>query len=229
MNEVYSGAQKRLVVPGDTIDADAGTIAGSGVILVDAVYTSTTVGSVQVRDGTISVRPLNAAYIPRSGDLVIGMVVSMRSNLWMLDIGGPFQSLLPMSLTPWNTQFGALEENMVVGDYALARVQEVDSQHGVVSTMKGMGLRKLSTGIVEELPSHLIAQTIGKDGNTLQMLKEGSGCRMTIAQNGRIWIEGNQVGLSWMDGVLGIIRNTGHCSGLIDRLSDYATNNRLEE
>ena len=228
MNEVYSGAQKRLVVPGDSIEADAGTVAGSGVMQNGVKYTATTVGSVQIRNGTVFVKPLNAAYIPRSGDLVIGVVVSMRSNLWMLDIGGPFEALLPMSLTPWNAQFGALEENMLVGDYALARVQEVDSQHGVVCTMKGMGLRKISTGVIETLSSHLAGQVIGKEGSTLQLLKNGSGCRMTLTQNGKLWVEGDDSDIAWVRGALEMISTTGHRTGLVERLQNYAQENLRE-
>ena len=228
MNEVYSGAQKRLVVPGDSIEADTGTAAGSGVIQNGADYTATTVGSVQVLNGTVFIKPLNAVYIPRSGDLVIGVVVSMRSNLWMLDIGGPFQALLPMSLTPWNTQFGALEENMLVGDYALARVQEVDSQHGVVCTMKGMGLRKIDTGVVESISSHLAGQLMGKEGATLQLLKNESGCRMTLTQNGKLWVEGDEGGIAMIRGALEVISTTGHRTGLVERLQKYIQENSRE-
>tara|TARA_B100001115_G_scaffold183449_1_gene182350 strand:- start:3974 stop:4657 length:684 start_codon:yes stop_codon:yes gene_type:complete len=195
MNEVYFGARERLVIPGDKIENEKGHSAGSGIVKIERDLVATQVGQLMENNGTIYVQAFNSAYMPRSGDLVIGNVTSMKSNIWMLDIGGPFEALLPMSLSPWNVQFGDLEEHMVVGDYALLRVQEIDSQHGVVCTMKGIGLRKISTGVVEYIGSNSIRQFIGTKGTNLQKIKEFSGCRITVADNGRIWIEGEDEGI----------------------------------
>ena len=111
MNEVYSGAQERLVIPGDTIGESSDFTAGSGVINIKNKLIATQLGHVKEHNGTDYLLACNSAYMPRSGDLVIGYVTSMRGNLWMLNIGGPFEALLPMSLSPWNTQFGDLEEH----------------------------------------------------------------------------------------------------------------------
>ncbi len=196
MNEVYSGAQERLVIPGDTIGESRDFTAGSGVINIKNKLIATQLGHVKENNGTIYVEACNSAYMPRSGDLVIGFVTSMRGNLWMFNIGGPFEALLPMSLSPWNTQFGDLEEHMGVGDYALLRVQEVDSQHGVVCTMKGIGLRKITTGVVENIGSNSIKMFVGSEGNNLQKIKKHTGCRITVGENGKIWIEGDEEGIS---------------------------------
>ncbi|CAI8231577.1 MAG: Uncharacterised protein [Methanobacteriota archaeon] len=196
MNEVYSGAQERLVIPGDTIGESGDFTAGSGVIKVENKLIATQLGHVKENNGTVYLEACNSAYMPRSGDLVIGFVTSMRGNLWMFNIGGPFEALLPMSLSPWNTQFGDLEEHMGVGDYALLRVQEVDSQHGVVCTMKGIGLRKITTGVVENIGSNSIKMFVGSEGNNLQKIKKNTGCRITVAENGKIWIEGDEEGIS---------------------------------
>ena len=196
MNEEYSGAPERLVIPGDTIESSGEIIAGSGTIKIENKLIATQLGHVKINNGTYYLQASNSAYMPRSGDLVIGYVKSMRGNLWMFNIGGPFDALLPMSLSPWNTQFGDLEEHMVVGDYALLRVQEVDSQQGVVCTMKGIGLRKISTGVVEYIGSNSIKFFIGTEGKNLQKIKEFTGCRITVSDNGRIWVEGDEDGIS---------------------------------
>ena len=128
----------------------------------------------------------------------------------MFDIGGPFEALLPMSLSPWNTQYGDLEEHMIVGDYALLRVQEVDSQHGVVCTMKGIGLRKISTGVVENIGSNSTKLFIGVDGSNLQKIKQQSGCRITVADNGRIWAEGSDREFQRLEILLHIFQNQIH-------------------
>ena len=196
MNEVYSGAPERLVIPGDTIEISGEITAGSGTIKVENKLIATQLGYVKKNNSTCYLQACNSAYMPRSGDLVIGYVRSMRGNLWMFDIGGPFEALLPMSLSPWNAKFGDLEEHMVIGDYALLRIQEVDSQHGVVCTMKGIGLRKISTGVVEYIGSNSTKFFIGIEGKNLQKIKELTGCRITVSDNGRIWVEGDENGIS---------------------------------
>lgn len=195
MNEVYSGAPARLVIPGDTIEVSGEFTTGSGIIKLNNKLIATQLGHIKENNGTIYLDACNSAYMPRSGDLVIGYVTSMRGNLWMFDIGGPFEALLPMSLSPWNTQYGDLEEHMGVGDYALIRVQEVDSQQGVVCTMKGIGLRKVTTGVVEHIGSNSIKLFVGTEGKNLQRIKKESGCRITVADNGKIWIEGDESGI----------------------------------
>ena len=82
--------------------------------------------------------------MPRSGDLIVAVVAEVRNNLWFMNINGPFQGLLPMSLAPWKVEFGAARQHMGIGDVVLARVQEVDECHNVVLTMKGVGLRRLN-------------------------------------------------------------------------------------
>ena len=62
--------------------------------------------------------------------------------------------------------------------------------------MKGMGLRKINSGIVEQLPPHLIGRIIGKGGKFLSDLKSNSECRIVVADNGRIWIDGELPGIS---------------------------------
>ena len=37
---------------------------------------------------------------------------------------------------------------------------------------------------------------IGVDGSNLQKIKQQSGCRITVADNGRIWVEGSDKGIS---------------------------------
>ena len=62
--------------------------------------------------------------------------------------------------------------------------------------MKGMGLRKLKSGIVESVDPHLLGRVIGSKGSNLASLKEETDTRITVADNGRIWIDGDVDGIS---------------------------------
>jgi exosome complex RNA-binding protein Rrp4 len=66
--------------------------------------------------------------------------------------------------------------------------------------MKGMGLRKIRSGVIEEIAPHLLGRLIGRGGNSLSQLKEDSECRIVVADNGRMWIDGD------LDGILEVRR-----------------------
>jgi len=220
MNSDDGGAELRLVVPGDEIDAPPGSQPGSGVLRRGESLVATKLGEVRVNGETVHVVPTNTRYLPRSGDLVIGYVEAVQNNLWFLDVGGPFNALLPMSLAPWKVEFGAARQHMDHGDAVLARVMEVDETHSVVATMKGVGLRKLKAGIIHEMPPHLLSLVIGSKGRTLQRIKEASDCRVTVTQNGRIHIDGTGEGIAVAREALDMIEETGHAPGLHERLNE---------
>ena len=90
-------------------------------------FIATRVGWLNEQNNVVSVQPINSAYMPRSGDLIIGFVAEVRNNLWFFDVNGPFQALLPMSLAPWKVEFGSTRQHLGIGDAALARIQEAVS------------------------------------------------------------------------------------------------------
>ena len=140
---------------------------------------------------TISIEPRRTAYVPRPGDLVIGYIEGCTNNIWFVDIGAPFNAILPMSLGPSKADFGGTRSVIDIGEAILCRVQEVEETHSSVVTMKGMGLRKIRSGAVENIDPHLLGRLIGKQGKALRQLKEESECRVIVGDNGRLWIDGD--------------------------------------
>jgi exosome complex component RRP4 len=215
-----TGAELRLVVPGEVIGDDANLNPGCGLIKGADGLVVTRLGHLNNNDGTLHVMPINAAYMPRSGDLVIGYVEAVQSNLWFLDVCGPFNALLPMSLAPWKVEFGDARNHMDVGEAVLARAQEVDESHSVVCTMKGVGLRKISEGHIVEIPVQKIPMLKGENGETLQSIKTASECRIIVAENGRVWVDGSAAGIRLAREAIAVVTKTGHREGLTSRLSE---------
>jgi len=149
---------------------------------------------------TVSIEPLHTRYIPRPGDLTIGYIEGCTNNIWFVELGAPFNAILPMSLGPGKVEFGGTRSVMDVGEAILCRVQEVEETHSSVVTMKGMGLRKIRSGVIEEVDPHLLGRLIGKGGDSLRRLKEDSECRIIVADNGRMWVDGD------LDGILEVRR-----------------------
>ncbi len=183
------GRGSRLATPGATLGAREGRRLGHGVVETENGLIATKVGVIYSDEKTISVLPTHTRYTPRPGDLVIGVVEAVQSNLWFLDINAPFNALLPMSLGPGKAEFGGARNVLNVGQTVLCRIQEVDDTHSSVVTMKGLGLRRIDSGLVESLPPHLM-QTLFSDGAPLKALKASTECRVILAENGRMWIDG---------------------------------------
>ena len=89
-----------VVVPGEDLGSSEGIEAGHGVLVVGDRIISTKQGKMRRKGNTISVSPLHTRYMPRPGDLVIGHIEGCTNNIWFVDIGAPFNSILPMSLGP---------------------------------------------------------------------------------------------------------------------------------
>ena len=93
-----SEAVGRLVIPGDSLGDIGERRAGHGVLRRNGEFIATRLGHLQEQGGELSVHPVHTEYTPRPGDLIVGYVEGMRSNIWFIDIGGPFNAILPMSL-----------------------------------------------------------------------------------------------------------------------------------
>ena len=228
MTGAKEGAELRLVTPGEAIGASSGKRAGTGTIISGDSIISTKLGWAKENNNVLFVDPIFAKYLPRSGDLVIGIIESVRNNLWFAEVNAPFNGLLPMSLAPWKVEFGAAREHMDIGDVMLARVQEVDESHNIVLTMKGVGLRKLKEGSVVSMPVNLIKKIRENNESILNELKDFTDCRILVAENGRVWIDGDSDAVSIAKDCIELIKSEGHLDGFEERFSKYIEERRNE-
>jgi len=228
MTGAKEGAVLRLVTPGEAIGASSGARAGTGTVKQGQDIISTKLGWVKENNGVLFVEPIHSSYLPRSGDLVIGIIESVRNNLWFAEVNGPFNGLLPMSLAPWKVEFGAAREHMDIGDVMLARVQEVDEAHNIVLTMKGVGLRKLKEGAVLELPVNLIKLIRNDNERILNVFKESSDCRIIVGDNGRIWVDGSAENISMVRAGFDLMNKIGHQENVFDSINEFTKQWRNE-
>ena len=120
-----------LVAPGDDLGSSSDLDPGHGVIVVDGRLKAVKQGRITNDGKQIGIQPRRTAYVPRPSDLVIGYVEGMTNNIWFIDIGAPFNAILPLSLGPAKGSFGGLRSVLDVGDAILCRIQEVEENHWV--------------------------------------------------------------------------------------------------
>lgn len=181
--------ERIVVVPGEEI-GEPMLKAGTGAYRKEGKIYAALLGIRDVRAGYVNVVPLAGKYIPRVGDLVIGVVVEISPSNWLVDINSPYPAPLHVSEVPWDVEFGDTRRYLNVGDAVLAKVLMVDETKRVQVTMKDHGLRKLAGGQIMEITHSKVPRVIGKGGSMIALLKEGTKCRIFVGQNGRIWIDG---------------------------------------
>jgi len=208
---------REIVVPGELLDG-RGKKAGPGTYAEGGRIYASQLGIKTVRPNEISVVPLSGQYVPVRGDLVIGKVVGLGPSNWLVDINSPYPAPLHVTEVPWRVEFGETGKFMKVGDVVLLEVIGVDELQRIQVTMKDRGFRKLSGGIVVEISYSKVPRVIGKNGSMIQMLKNMTGCRIYVGQNGRIWIDGELDDVVTAMEAIKLIDDEAHSLGLTERV-----------
>jgi exosome complex component RRP4 len=192
-------ADRQLVRPGDILAyiEEAGEVVkfkkipDKHVYIFDNKIMSDVVGVVNVSGEDIQVIPLEGVYIPRKDDLVIGIVENVGVTAWTLDIRSPYPGVLNASevIEGFNPLIHNLRNYLDTGDFVIGRIALFDRTRDPVITVKGKGLGKITEGVVVDVKPSKIPRLIGKRGSMYNLLTGMSGCEITIAQNGFVWLK----------------------------------------
>jgi len=167
---------------------------------------------------------LKAFYIPSVGDTVIGKVVEVTNNGWIVDINAPYLARLGASDVmdrPFKPRIDDLPSIFDEGDLIIAKIVAYDRTRDPLLTVREPGLGKIMRGQLIEITPTKIPRVIGRDGSMISMIKRETACQITIGQNGLILISGKtpeDEGLAVM--ALRKIEEESHTSGLTDRVTE---------
>ena len=218
--------EKDIVAPGDIMTTGMDFIPADGAIRDGENIVAAQLGIADVKGRLVKVIPLNGVYIPKRDDIVIGRVIDMTFSSWFVNVRYAYDAVL--SLKDASSDFierGAdLSAYFAIGDAVVAKVSNVNKSMAIDITMKGPGLRKLTTGTIVEITPQKIPRVVGKQGSMISMIKEHTGCQIIAAQNGRVWISGKDA----KDERLAIkaikfIEDNAHKSGLTDKVKEFLT------
>lgn len=221
---------KDIVFPGDKIET--GQLKPRNGIQrgEEANCTSQYFGVIQKGDEFIDVVPFNGPYTPRRGDKIIGKVLDVGPSMWTIDMKSPYLVMLHMNDTPWKTYSGELRKFLVPGDYVFAKIMNLNEVKESWITMKepGIGLRKLEGGTIISVPSQKVPRIIGKNGAMINIVKDATGTRIIIGQNGLIWIDGELEQVQKAVEAIKIIEREAHTIGLTERMTQFLKDNKGE-
>lgn len=223
--EARGDTQRRVVVPGDVIELPNPRLKpGPGTYTREGKVFAARLGILAERQGQLAVIPLSGVYVPRGGDLVIGIVTEVGPSNWLLNINAPYPAPMHSSETPWKIEFGETAEYLKAGDAALCKILFVDETKKTQVTMKDPNARKLEGGQIIEIQPSKVARVIGKTGSMITLIKKYTGVWMFVGQNGRIWLNGEMPAIQTAINAIRYIEEEAHKTGLTEKVNAFLQN-----
>jgi exosome complex component RRP4 len=215
---------REIVVPGELL-ATGNKRAGPGTFIEGDKIFAAQLGIKSIRQDGVSVVPLSGQYMPLRGDLVVGKIVDIGPSNWLVDINSPYPAPLHVNEVPWRVEFGETSKFMNVGDIVLLKIVDVSETRRITVSMQDHGLRKLTGGMVVEVSHSKVPRVIGRNGSMIQMLKNETGCRIYVGQNGRIWIDGELDNIVKAIRAIKMIEDEAHSLGLTEKVKNFLEEN----
>jgi len=184
--------KRKIVIPGEVIVKGEDYLPGEGTQKKGKGIVSFRFGLAEELNKLIRVIPLSGVYQPRRGNVVIGKVENITFNGWVIDIDTPQNAFLPLTEVPKYVNKSNLEEVMDIGDMVIVKIIGINKR-GIDLSIRGRGLGRLEEGIIMKINSNKVPRIIGKEGSMISLIKEETNCRITVGQNGLIWIGGSNI------------------------------------
>ena len=212
---------RELVVPGQLI-AEGGYRLYEGAFREGKQVYASVVGLADLRGQNIRIIPLQGRYIPKRGDVVIGVVVDSHYSGWILDINSPYTGNLFVSdLLRRKVDLVREDISQYLGmrDVVVAGVKDVDERMRIQLEASEPGMGRVEGGKLVEISPTKIPRVIGRKGSMLNTLQDVGECRLGVGQNGRIIIRGKDPRMinAVVEALL-MIEREAHTSGLTDRV-----------
>ncbi|MBU2100261.1 hypothetical protein KKB11_03445, partial [Candidatus Micrarchaeota archaeon] len=172
---------KKIVVPGELITEQRKKM-GEHVYSFNGKIYSDVIGITDNESAFASVVPLKGCYIPKYGDIVIGLVVTELFSGFLVDIGS--FSLCFMSKE-------GIREPLKRGSVVSVRVSKVNELNEADLSEP----RVFYGGEIYSISPVKVPRIIGKNGSMLEVLRRGTNTNFIVGRNGRVWAKGGNTKL----------------------------------
>jgi exosome complex component RRP4 len=209
---------RNFVIPGDKIVETMDYLPGKNCFRKGDSVFAKKIGLVSVNGRVVSVIPLNEVYVAKPGDMVMGEVTEVQSNGWVVDINATVEAYMPLSGVREfiDTTKTDISRYYATGDVIYAKVSMAN--HSTVHlSMDDSRARKFRSGRVISFNPAKVPRLIGKQGSMISLIKGKTGCRISVGQNGLVWLEGENEELAIE--AIKLVENESYIEGLTDRVS----------
>jgi exosome complex component RRP4 len=215
----FKKKEREFVVPGDEIISSMDYLPGRNTFREGNSIYAKRLGIVNLDGRVISVIPLTGVYFPRVGDMVIGEVEDIQSNGWVVNINSAHSAYLPLSGVREfiDTSKTDLSRVYGMGEVIYAKIGSVVSGNSIHLSMQDPMCRKFRSGRIVRMNPSKIPRLIGRQGSMIMMIKDLTGCRINVGQNGWICIEGEKEEL--VIKAIEVIEQESQAEGLTDKIT----------
>jgi len=182
--------ERQLVVPGEVIIKSDDVLPGENTRKENGEIIALRYGLSEVSDNIAKVIPVSGVYQARRGNVVIGEIVGLTSAGWLVDVGVAENAFLSIMEVPRYVDKNALQEVFDIGDAIIAKIWNMGGR-GIDLSVKLRGFGKLYEGMIFGVNPNKIPRIIGKEGSMINLIKDATGCNISVGQNGLIWIKGD--------------------------------------
>lgn len=214
--------EREFVIPGDKLVETMDYLPGRNCFRQGDGIFSKNIGLFSVSGRVVSVIPLSGIYIAKSGDMVIGEVTEIQNNGWIVNVNSLTDAFLPLSGTREYIDSKAdLSRYFAIGDVLYAKINHA-SQNSIHLSMDDSRARKLHSGRIIKVSSSKVPRLIGKQGSMILLIKGRTGCRISVGQNGFVWLEGEKEDVAIR--AIDLVQKESYIGGLTDKVSEFFNN-----
>ncbi len=215
---------REIVVPGETLAVGMGYLPSYGTYRAGENILAAKLGLVYIDGKVIKLVPLSGVYFPKRGDTIIGQVTEVFLSGWRVNTNSAYPSVLNMkdATSEFIARGANLTKYFAIGDYIMTKITNVTSQNLVDITMKAPGLRKLRGGRIIKVNANKVPRIIGKQGSMVSMIKQFTGCKILVGQNGVVWLQGEEPAKELLAvNTIFKIEKEAHVKGLTDAIKVF--------
>ncbi len=211
---------RNIVIPGELLAEGMDFLPGDNTYRKDESIYSSVLGLTSVAGRVIKITPLSGSYLPKEGDKIIARVKDIAMSGWRFHTNTAWSAM--MNVKDASTRFIKSHEDlssiMAIDDFVVAKITKVTSQMLIDLTLREPGLRKLEGGRVIEINPQKVPRVIGKQGSMIKLIKEKTGCEITVGQNGLVFIKGTAEGELKAEKAIKTIEARSHEEGLTEKM-----------
>jgi exosome complex component RRP4 len=212
--------KRRVVIPGEIIVSGEDFLPSEGARREGNDVVASRFGLAEEAGRVVRVIPITGAFVPRRNNVVLGRVVDITFYGWLVDIDCASSGFLPVDESPRFINKNEMDQFLAIGDVVAAKIFSVKPK-GIDLTMKGKGLGKLEDGFMFRVSPTRVPRVIGKEGSMINLIKERTGCNITVGQNGWIWVKGQSTDQEVRARkVIEFITEKIHSSGLTEKVEE---------
>lgn len=213
--------ERKIVVPGEIIVQGDEFLPGDGTRREEKDILASRFGLADFSDKLVRVIPLSGVYVPRRGNVIIGQVVGVNFRGWSIDFGTHVNGFLNVAEVPRYVAKGELRDHFDFGDIVCAKVFSTDGNSVDLSVrMRGFG--KMTGGQLITVNPNKVPRIIGKEGSMVNLIKDASGCDITVGQNGVIWVYSDSIDNELQARkIIEFICENSYLSGLTEKVENF--------